>query len=280
MKFRHASWGDNDRYFGPFTWSPRCPRCSYTAMSVILSSGGDGDDSDRPCTLRFSAAGYTLIAVLPQIIKPHKEKVVPNWDAATVARLGRDYYWDVTPCEYGFSYSDGHLHFKLGRQTNDSSTTKDWGCFLPWTQWRHVRKSYYGLKGELFVTEAKAEHRLGELGWRDSWEARKAAEDSCPSLSFDFDDFDGERISVKTRIYELEWKFGTGYFKWLSMFRASKINRSLDLQFSKETGRRKGSWKGGTTGHSIDMLPGEFHEAAFRRYCEAHEMKFIGAVTA
>ena len=26
--------------------------------------------------------------------------------------------------------------------------------------------------------------------------------------------------------------------------------------------------KGGTVGHSIDMLPGELHEAAFRRYCE------------
>jgi hypothetical protein len=34
----------------------------------------------------------------------------------------------------------------------------------------------------------------------------------------------------------------------------------------------KGSWKGGTVGHSIAMLPGELHGAAFARYCEQHEM--------
>jgi hypothetical protein len=51
----------------------------------------------------------------------------------------------------------------------------------------------------------------------------------------------------------------------------------LDIRFSEETGRRKGSWKGGTLGHGIDMLPGELHEAAFRRYCATHEMEFVGA---
>lgn len=54
------------------------------------------------------------------------------------------------------------------------------------------------------------------------------------------------------------------------------VRRSLDIQFSGETGTRKGSWKGGTVGHSIDMLPGELHEAAFRRYCSEHKMAFVG----
>ena len=47
-----------------------------------------------------------------------------------------------------------------------------------------------------------------------------------------------------------------------------KIRRSLDLEFSGETGPEKGSWKGGTVGTGIEMLPGELHEAAFRRYCQ------------
>lgn len=54
------------------------------------------------------------------------------------------------------------------------------------------------------------------------------------------------------------------------------LRRSLDIRFSGETGHRKGSWKGGTVGHSINMLPGELHEAAFHRYCTEHEMTFIG----
>ena len=75
----------------------------------------------------------------------------------------------------------------------------------------------------------------------------------------------------------MEHRFGTKSFKWLSWFVAPKISRSLMLQFQKETGRRKKSWKGGTVGHSIRMLPGELHESAFRRYCQEHDMTFVRA---
>lgn len=118
----------------------------------------------------------------------------------------------------------------------------------------------------------------GEHWWTEPkgmpWEERYAKEGACPSASFDFLDFDGELITAKTHIEEREWRFGEGRFKWLSLFRKPMIRRSLDIDFSKETGRRKGSWKGGTVGHSIDMLPGELHEAAFRRYCAKHDMTF------
>ena len=110
--------------------------------------------------------------------------------------------------------------------------------------------------------------------------ARDDLEKSCPTVEFTFRDFDGEEIIATTKIEEREWKFGTGYFKWLSMFRRPKVRRVLDLSFSAETGRRKGSWKGGTVGHSIEMIPGELHEAAFRRYCAEHEMTFGGKVDA
>jgi hypothetical protein len=110
----------------------------------------------------------------------------------------------------------------------------------------------------------------------DTWEERKAIEDGCPSLTLAFTDFDGERLTARTRIEEREWRLGTGWFKWLSVFRKPMIKRSLDIRFSGETGREKGSWKGGTIGHGIEMLPGELHASAFRRYCDGHGMTFIG----
>jgi hypothetical protein len=76
-------------------------------------------------------------------------------------------------------------------------------------------------------------------------------------------------------IQEREWLRGVKAFRWLSRFFYPKIRRSLNLEFHKEVGPRKGSWKGGTIGHSIEMLPGELHEAAFRRYCEKNNMTFI-----
>lgn len=107
---------------------------------------------------------------------------------------------------------------------------------------------------------------------------------AVPKAIFEFEDYDGKRIKATTHIAEWEWKFGEGSFKWLSIFRKPKIRRSLDIQFSEEVGPEKGSWKGGTIGHSIDMTEGELHESAFRRYCEQehnskhrqYKIKFVG----
>lgn len=255
-------WGDNDRYFGPFTYS----RGNWRPFRMVLGSG-DGDENPG-CRLLVSAFGRTLITALPAIVRPWRRKVdAKTWDAATVERLGRDWYWDMHEREYGFCVSDGHLSVYYGRQTDDSSTEQRWGCFLPWTQWRHVRHSFYGLNGECFES----------VSGKDRYEVYKPIRDACPTVTFAFTDFDGEELTATTRIEEREWLRGQGWFKWLSWFYRPKIHRSLDISFSGETGDRKGSWKGGTTGHSIEMLPGELHEAAFRRYCDGHNMTFTGA---
>lgn len=269
IRFRRPRWGDNDRNFGPFTYARDT---GYRHCAVVLSSGCD----EYPgCQLRVSGFGHTLILALPAILRPYRERVcAKSWDAKTVERLGRDWYWSIDERKIGFTYSAGHLSFQLGRSTMDSSTDRSWGLFLPWTQWRHVRHSFYGLNGEHVATlpDTGKSYR-GDLG---RFARERAIADATPTVSFEFDDFDGERIIAKTKIEEREWRFGTGYFKWLSWFRKPKISRDLDIVFSAETGSRKGSWKGGTIGHSIEMLPGELHASAFKRYCAENKMVFIG----
>jgi hypothetical protein len=270
-------WGDNDHYFWRFTWSTES---SYSRCAIILKSRGDDDDESGTCYLRISVHKCTLIVALPHLVKPYMEKVrAASWDAATVERLGRDWYWHIEPREYGFSYAEGLLSIYYGRSSMDSSTEQRWGCFLPWTQWRHVRHSFYGLAGEYLFDEPKGRPwGKDPKVWHQRWAEQEARKKTIPVRAFAFKDFDGEALTVTTKIEEREWRFGEGYFKWLSLFRKPKIRRSLDLEFSGETGRRKGSWKGGTLGHSIDMLPGELHERAFRRYCNDHEMTFDGRV--
>lgn len=264
---KYYRWGDNDRRFGPFIYA-RDDR-GYRPLALELSSGGR-EDSGNGCTLRISGFGHTLIVAMPPIIRPWRRWVdLSNRDWCKSEPKG---YWDQHPREYGFSLHEGHFSLSLGAQTGDSSTTQSWGCFLPWTQWRHVRRSLYDAAGNHFWTEPKGTHVL-----RD-WEAVKAQEDACPSRTFAFKDFDGEDLTVRTRIEEREWHFGTGWFKWLSLFRKPRISRYLDLAFSGETGRRKGSWKGGTVGHSIELEPGQLHEEGFRHYCADHGMKFMGEV--
>lgn len=255
-----ARWGDNDRYLGPFTWSYSN---SYPHWAIVLKSRGEENEL---CTLRISLKKATLIVVLPHIVRPYREKKSYNGGE----------YWQTDPRQYGVSLSDGHYTVYYGRVTHDSSTDQNWGGFLPWTQWRHVRCSLYGLDGRIFET-------VPESADYETW---KAIEDACPAARFSFEDYDGKVIVATTRIKEREWLKGEGWFKWLSWFCRPKVRRTLDLSFSDEVGPEKGSWKGGMIGTSMEMLPGELHEAAFRRFCEQEQrakgrryrIKFVMAV--
>lgn len=253
---------DHDKNFGPFTlarWTKR--------FSIMLCSG---DEEDGPAinTLTLNGFGWALRIRLPKIIQPWRIRHDANWDAATVARLGRNHYYVTHRREFGFALSDmgngyDFLQVHFGAQTMDSSTTMDWCCHLPWKQWDCVRHSVYTPDGEHFATE---EH--GKF-----FDFLKL-KDQCPKAHFGFEDYDGEMIVATCTVEEREWHRGEGWFRWLKWFSRPLIRRSLDLKFSAEVGPEKGSWKGGAIGHGIDMLPGETPRAAFERYCaKEHERK-------
>ena len=263
---RKRRYSGNDKHFGPFTWSAHSSE-HWRPMGLMLDSGGDHEDSgNKGCNLKLHGFGRTLIVELPRLLPDFRIRhTAVGWDAATVARLGRDWYDEVFPREYGFTVSDGTMHVHHGPQTHDSITTKNKVYFLPWCNWRFIRQSWYGPTGQHIETlweTTDREVRSAQWDWRHDFEA------SLVKTRFEIIDSDGERIGVSTHIEEREWRFGTGLFAWLSLFRKAKIRRSLSITFDREVGPEKGSWKGGLIGTGIDMLPGELHEAAFRRYCE------------
>lgn len=249
---------DNDKRFGRITYG----RSNWAALRIAFCSG---DDEESRNSLTVNGFGWTARVWLPSIIQPHRIKHhAKSWDAATIERMGRDWYYEVHPREFGMCISDGHLSVRYGPQTNDSVTTKYRGWFLPWTQWRHVRYSLYDTVGNLYWEQRQRKDIRGIAAFTDQYEAQQ----TCPAAAFVIRDYDGSEVIATTRIDEREWRFGEGWFKWLSLFRKPMVKRSLDISFSAETGTEKGSWKGGTMGTSIAMLPGEMHEAAFRRYCQ------------
>lgn len=264
---------NDDRRLGPLTWG----RSGWDPWRIVLSSGDEEEGRARN-SLTVYAFGWCARLWLPAVLQPHRVKVhAKYWDAATIERVGRDWYCETHPREFGFSLHEGFLQVFYGRQTGDSATTQSWSKHLPWTQWRHVRLSLYDLEGNHFWTEPQP---------CLDWEERHRMRDAVPKARFEFTDYDGKRIVATTHIEEREWRLGEGWFKWLSLFRQPKIRPSLDIAFSEEVGPEKGSWKGGTIGHGIDMLPGELHEAAFRRYCEQNQrskggryrITFVGVV--
>lgn len=256
---------DNDKNIGPFTVA----KVDWNPIRFVFSSGGSEED-ETANNITVYLFGYVMRLRFPNLIADHKE----HHEGAFPS--GETYSYDERHSkEYGFCLSEGFLNIFYGPQTMDSSTTKSKGYFLPWTQWRFVRYAQYDRSNELYY-ESFGSH--GDYDIREK----------CPSVDFIFEDYDGEEITAKTRIEVREWLFGEGWFKWLSIFRPKKIRRSLDLSFSSEVGKEKGSWKGGTVGHGIDMLDGELHEDAFKRYCEQehrsksgkYSIKYIGPAVA
>lgn len=271
MTRRKRRYSGNDKHFGPFTYSLHNDQ-HWRPLGVMLDSGAsDGYEDRKGCNLKLHGFGRTLILELPNVIPDFVQRHKSHIE-------GREYWEETFRREYGFTVSDGTMHVHYGPQTHDSTTTKSRVFWLPWQNWRFIRQSWYGPTGQHVETLWETDNKLvrsAQFEWRREFEA------SLAKVAFEVEDYDGQRIQAKTHIEEREWRFGTGLFKWLSLFRKPRIRRSLDIEFDKEVGREKGSWKGGLIGTGIDMLPGELHEDAFRRYCEQEHrdksgVKFIG----
>lgn len=240
---------------------------TWAAIGLDLSSG---NDEYIGCKLTLKIPGKYIYFRLPQwLLRPVREfkdlshyvidGAKPDWLRPNAD--GTYGYWELHVRRYGFTYADRALHVYYGKQIMEWPGCKSKCYFLPWLEWRHVRHSLLTLDGAMW---ADATHQ--------KFDGTERLQESQPSVSFKFADYDGEVITAKCRVEEREWRAGTGWFKWLSLFRRPKISRSLDLAFSSEVGRRKGSWKGGTVGHSFEIAPGETPRAAFARYCADHEL--------
>lgn len=235
----------------------------WRLISVVLESGGAEHSG---CGLYLRAFGRTVRIRLPGILKPHSKWVDTSkyeWSKGP----GSGYY-EISERYYGFTFSDGAFHLYYGEQTHDSVTTKSKCWFLPWRNWRFIRCSLYNKYGEHYYTDWDTKK------FRNNWDVKYTIQSKI-YVPFEIEDYDGERILVNTFIEEREWRFGEGMFKWLSLFRKPKIVRSLSIELDKEMGPEKGSWKGGTTGTSIVMLPNETHEEALIRFCQQeHHSKY------
>jgi hypothetical protein len=233
------------------------------SVGVVLMSR---DEEYPGCKLVISGFGRSVWITLPEVIKPHQHKVqAGSWDAATVARMGRDWYWQTERRKFGLALLFGdHLVLHYGRDDMNTHRPQRASCFLPWKQWEHVRHSAYDLDGNWLIDFSNDVREM--IPQRDA----------TPKASFYFADYDGEVIRATCHIDEREWRRGLRHFRWLRLFYRPMIKRNLEISFSAEVGPKKGSWNGGMVGHSTELTPGELHEAAFRRYCTEKRLTYIG----
>lgn len=258
---------DNEKVWGPFCFATTS---GWKPIRFVFSTG---DDERRHNTITLYLGRFIFQVQAKQRIKPWcKKTIATSWDEATIKRLGRNYYEEFFPKEYGFSYHNGFLQIFYGRQTWDSDTTDSWCTHLPWTQRRLSYENIVNPITNQIVYEAK--NPMWGPAYR-TFDEFYAAKQACPKQIFIIEDYDGEHIEAKVHIRNRWYDLGEKWCKWLSLFSPTKKYTTLEIEFSSEVGPEKGSWKGGTMGTGIDMLPNETVEQAMERWCNLqHNSKY------
>jgi hypothetical protein len=81
------------------------------------------------------------------------------------------------------------------------------------------------------------------------------------------DSYDNTIVNATIRVQEREWR--PLWFKWTSLF--AKKRRTIEIEFDKEVGKRKGGWKGGTLGCGYELLPDETPYECLKRMEQERE---------
>jgi hypothetical protein len=250
---------------------------AWSSLGFKLKSGTE--DSDY-CTFSIHLFSKYWYWQIPNIIKPKIEWVdLSKQEWATPGPDGRRGYYKKISKMYGFTIADEYVHVYYGIQpgnwTRDDPKNSDHTKLfeIPWRQTRRVRYDFMNRNHTVFTTVE--DNRNGGIDFDAIEDARKVV----PKIKIKFKDFDGEDNVATCHITEMEWRYGTGCFKWIGLFRKPIIRRRLEIEFEKETGRQKGSWKGGTMGTSTDIEHGEHPMTAFQKYgrADAYE-KYYGLV--
>lgn len=237
---------------------------SRNAYAFNISNPYEDYENTNYCMLNIVIGKHSWWWYVPQIFKPRKRWVdTSQYQWSTNPKGG---YWSYIRCEYGFTIHEDNIHLHYGIQPgNWSSTdkknsdhTKLFG--IPWLQKRYIHEKFYAPDWKVFAVCEP--NKNGGLNFDNLWKIRE----ELPKIKFKFNDFDGEEIIATCYISEMRHEHGTGWFKWLKYFVKPMITRRLNLEFSKEVGYEKGSWKGGTLGHSTDIGLNEDPLQAFIRY--------------
>lgn len=222
-----------------------------------------GEDERKYCQLHIRLGAQSWWWQIPEIFKPIKQWVDTSQYSWSTLNEG---YWNYIPKQYGFHIQDEYIHVNYGIQSGYWSSTDDKNSDhtklfpIPWRQKTYIHEAFFTPNWE-FCDLVKPE-KSGRL----NSDRLKLARNEVPKIKFKFNDFDGEEIIATCHISERRYEYGTGWFKWLRYFVKPLISLTLVIEFNEEVGYEKGTWKGGTLGHSIDIEYGESPLDAFKRY--------------
>ena len=224
-----------------------------------------GHCSTRYCLLNIAFGSRSWWWQIPEIFKPRKKWVdTSKYSWSTNPKGG---YWDYIGREYGFTITEDSLHVHYGiqpgswssRDKKNSDHTKVFD--IPWKNNTFTGHLFF-TPDWAFYDVVKPKNKRGALDFDKLHDVQRA----IPKFKIKFNDFDGEEIIATCYLTMRKYHRGTSWCRWLKYFTKPIEYYSLEVEYNKETGYEKGSWKGGTIAHGIPLAYGEDPIEAFNRY--------------
>lgn len=253
-----------NRFFSVYYEKPRERWYAFT----VESAGGESE-----ANICARAFGWSIYIHLPEkLLKPHKVLHKYNDTCKQTNEVIERTYFEIFPNEYGFSLYEDGISFRYGPQTHDSTTTKSKYYRIPWLSWRfHAHRILDLDQNVIFEMIEGPNRRFSREKQRKLEQARK----TVSKAKFSFADYDEELIFAECYIEEREWRFGESWCWWLQLFKKPIIRREMNIEYDREVGSRKGSWKGGTIGTSCNINQDQAPTDAFIFHCLKNNLTFL-----
>ena len=213
---------------------------------------------ERPC-IHTSITQLALLVLLP-ILAIHSlwflfavPLLVFGWGKLYINLPIHTGIQDCDSAAWGINYHSNTLWIYIGGGGNFQGGRKWITYAMPW-EMTWVRSSTLMADGTWFNETKKnkvtwtADTEGAVYGSRD-WLDKNKWKITVPFL----DKYDNTTVNATVSAGVREWR--QRWLTWTPYF--SKVVKSIEVDFDKEVGERKGSWKGGTMGCGYDLLPDE-----------------------
>jgi len=159
---------------------------------------------------------------------------------------------DCDSAAWGFNFHNNTIWIYIGGAGNFEGGRK-WKTFeMPWSyDWYRTSNLlndltwYHETKKNKKRWSADNRGGVGSYEWLEENKWRE----THPYV----DSYDGTIVNATISVTEREWRMRWLY--WCPLF--NRTIETIEIEFDKEVGKRKGSWKGGTIGCGYEMLPHE-----------------------
>lgn len=208
-------------------------------MSMLINTKYYGLWKDWKFELSYEECGYesgnaelniSLLGLHSVFRLPWKSKRFP--------------YGDCDAPKWGIAIHSSHFWLYKGGKGNMNGGSKWWAWELPFFSKIHVKHLVDTTDG--MVDEKELEGKNPYVYYADNPRVNKYH-------YLYTDSYDGQKIDCEYWQEYREWRP-----KWLTWTKLFATKRDyIEIEFKKEVGKKKGSWKGGCVGCSYNMLPWE-----------------------